>query len=751
MPEKKRTPRATRKKSQNLSEHEKHERKQRVLTKGAPSMVRSIADAVVVKDEEVFLLTQPDSQVPLESNHGFGLYYHDCRFLKGYELRLGGAEPDVLVSDAARGFMAAFELTNPDIRMEDGHLIPKEHIGIRWERMIDGARRTLNEVITFQNVELQQVEVPVSLTFQAEFEDIFAVRGMLPERPGKLRQPSWKGNALSFIYEGKDDLYRSLVIYFSPTPQKTEGTTAHFRINLGPRESRQLLISLVISESPDLNEVQPKARAQPDHNSTKASLSRSVEEWLGLHTKVHSDSLLLNKTLERSLRDLRILRTHIAGQEFIAAGVPWFVTLFGRDSLIAALQTLAFQPGIAEQTLRVLAGYQGQQVNDWKDEEPGKILHELRIGEMARLGEVPYTPYYGTVDATPLFLILIGRHAAWTGDLTVFKELRSHIERALDWMSHYGDQNGDGYIEYKSSSEKGLINQGWKDSGDAIVNDDGRLATPPISLVEVQGYVYLAKIGLADLYQRVGEPDRADQLRREAEDLRTRFNRDFWLEDKGFYALALQADNKPVAVISSNPGQALWSGIADPDKAQRTMERLMAEDMFSGWGIRTLSDKERRYNPIGYHLGTVWPHDNAIIAAGFRRYGFNEAAQRIFTTIVEAAMYFNNYRLPELFAGFPRTDYSVPVRYPVACHPQAWAAGSVPYLIETSLGLIPEAFDRRLRIVRPILPDFLDRMDLYGLKVGDAQVDLGFERSSKGNISVQVLKIEGPLNVIVEP
>jgi glycogen debranching enzyme len=418
--------------------------------------------------------------------------------------------------------------------------------------------------------------------------------------------------------------------------------------------------------------------------------------------------------------------------------------------VITALQSLAFDPGIAEQTLRVLAKYQGTQVDSWREEQPGKVLHELRVGELTRAGIVPYSPYYGTIDATPLFLVLLGRHAAWTGELTLFSELREHVERALEWIATYGDLDGDGYLEYWSSSKEGLINQGWKDSGDAIVNADGTLAEPPIALVEVQGYVYMAKCAIADLLRRAGESDRADRLEREARELRSRFNRDFWLDDKGFYALALQRDNRPAAVMSSNPGHALWSGIADADKARRTVERLMADDMFSGWGIRTLSTKEVRYNPIGYHLGTVWPHDNSLIAAGFRRYGFDDAAQRIFKAITEAAMEFEHFRLPELFAGFPRAEFEVPVNYPVADHPQAWGAGSVPYLLECLLGLVPEAFDRRLRLVRPLLPDFVDWLEVRGLRVGSALVDLRLQQTRQ-EIAVEVLSVDGDLDVVVEP
>lgn len=622
---------------------------------------------------------------------------------------------------------------------------------MKWERVIDAAAQTLYDMLTFENFGLRPVVLPLALTFHAGFEDVFAVRGLLPERLGQLWPAAWTEGRLSLIYDGSDGLHRSVTIHFTPEPDDTDDTTAHFTVTLQPEERKQLLISLVLAEARDRQCVQPASQhGLPDLHQVQASLQTSANEWLGDHTHITSESLLLNMVLHRSLLDLRALRSTLADRQFFAAGVPWFTTLFGRDSLIAALQTLAYDPRMAEETLRLLAAYQRQRVDAYRDEQPGKILHELRLGEMANTGEIPHSPYYGTVDATLLFLILLGRHAAWTGSLAVFHDLREQIEQALAWMSTCGSLNGDGYIAYKSTSEHGLINQGWKDSGDAIVNADGSLATPPIALVELQGYAYLARLTVADLYRRAGDAARADQLEHEARALRRRFNRDFWLEDKALYALALQADQQPCAVVSSNPGHALWAGIADPEKAQRTAQRLMADDMFNGWGIRTLADSERRYNPIGYHLGTVWPHDNAIIAAGFRRYGYDDAFGRVFAGIVEAAMHFSAYRLPELFAGFRREEYGIPVHYPVACHPQAWAAGTVPYLVETSLGLVPEAFEHRLRIVRPVLPAFIDKLEVQRLRVGEARVHLRFERTSSG-IAVQVLDCAGDLSVVIEP
>ncbi|MCL4486633.1 MAG: amylo-alpha-1,6-glucosidase [Chloroflexi bacterium] len=737
--------------SLHYTPEEKHQRKRRILNHEATALVASIADAVVLKNEDVFFLADPDGAVPLGNHHGFGLYYHDCRFLNGYELKLAGAKPDALASTSAQSFLAAFDLTNHDIQLDPHHFIKQNEIGIRWERTIDSRKLALEEVLTVQNFALQGIEFSLSFTFDSAFEDVFEVRGASPEKSGKLHPPAWKGDVLSFLYDGADGLHRSLSIYFSTAPARKEGTTAHFEVSLEPRERKAILVSLVIAESTDSSQVGPREHSRPDLESVHAFLKRTSNEWLSNQTQVRSDSVVISRILDRSLRDLRVLKSIVGGEQYFAAGVPWFAALFGRDSLITALQTLSYDPGIAEQTLRVLANYQGQKVNDWRDEQPGKILHELRVGEMAHLNEVPQTPYYGSIDSTLLFLLLVSRHAAWTGDLALFQELRNNVERALEWAAKYGDLTGDGYISYKSVSKNGLSNQGWKDSADAIMNADGSLAEPPIALVEVQGYLYAAKLGLADLFARAGDSERAEALRRQAKQLYDRFNQDFWMEDKGFYALALQASKRPASVISSNPGQALWTGIIDPKKAQATVSRLLAPDMFSGWGIRTLSENEKRYNPIGYHLGTVWPHDNSLIAAGFRRYGFDDEATRVFQGMAEGALEFSYYRLPELFSGASREDYGVPVRYPVACHPQAWSAGAMPFLMETLLGLVPEAFDHRLRIVRPILPHAIDHLEIRRLAVGKAHVDLRVERTSDGSIAVNVLKVDGPLDVVVEP
>ncbi len=722
-------------------------RAKRLITT-APSVTVSLADAIVIKYGNIFFLAPPCGEVPMTTGHGFGLYYHDCRYLNGYELKIADVHPEPLAARASEGARAVFQLTTPDIHPPDGPRIHRETVGIKWERVIDPDHSSMHETIEIQNFGAEALRFPVTLTFRSSFEDVFEIRGLHWDKKGVLRRPKWVNGSLSFLYRGMDRLYRSLAIHCTPRPDETKAATARFDVELQPGESRQIRLCLVLSESDSA----PERCAEPpeacwDVSRVAALFRRSSEEWLIHETQIASNNVLLNKIFRRSLLDLHMLRTSIANDRFFAAGVPWFVTLFGRDSLITALETISYAPEIAEETLRLLARYQGRETNEWRDEEPGKILHELRVGELARSREIPHTPYYGTVDATPLFLILLGRHAAWTGTLSLFKELQPHVERALEWIDRYGDPSGIGYLTYRKNSERGLVNQGWKDSGEAIVTANGRPAEPPIALAEVQGYVYRAKRAVADLYERAGIKDRAVQLREQANDLQRRFNYDFWCDDLGCYALALDGDLRPCAAVTSNAGQVLWSGIASADKARRTIDRLMEPDMFNGWGVRTLSNRHPRYNPIGYHLGTVWPHDNALIAAGCRRYDRPEATKRIFVGMLEAAMDLPHFRLPELFAGFDRFEYGAPVRYPVACHPQAWAAGAIPYLINTMLGLVPEAFDNRVRLLAPNLPDFITVMEIKRLRVGQGSIDVRIRRKKDGTLTVETLAVTGPLKV----
>ncbi|HEX5241244.1 MAG TPA: glycogen debranching N-terminal domain-containing protein [Candidatus Limnocylindrales bacterium] len=729
------------------------QRKAQVLTSHAASGVRSIADAIVIKDAEPFFLCPPDGQISVSQDHGFGIYHHDTRFLSGYELRLADATANALAATAVAGNHAILELTTPDLDLGNGRKLGKEQLAIRWSRRLDAAKTSLRDEISIRSYATEKARLKLSLRFRAGFQDVFDVRGLLQERPGTLHQPRWDGDRLVFAYDGKDGVTRSVTVSFDVRPRHDDGPGCDVWLEVPPRGESKLTVTVELGErlqpgaAPIEHRTPKRSEASQSQRDSRAA-ERPGSSDGGWPTSVRTDSISLEAVLARSLDDLLTLRGELDGQRYYAAGVPWFSTLFGRDSLISAYQTLAFEPRIAGETLRLLAGRQGTTDDDFRDEQPGKILHELRIGELARLHEIPHTPYYGSIDATPLFLVVLARHAAWTGDLGLFRDLRSNVDRALAWIDGASDSGG-GYLAYESEIDHGLVNQGWKDSGNAIVTADGNLAHPPIALAEVQGYVYAAKREIAELFERDGDTDRATQLRSQADDLQRRFERDFWSDDLGCYVLALEADNKPCAVVASNAGQVLWSGIAGQDHAAKVAQRLLGDDAFGGWGIRTLSTGAVAYNPIAYHLGTVWPHDNGLIAEGFRRYDLDDEAERVFSALVEASTDFPQQRLPECYAGYAREEFGIPVRYPIACHPQAWAAGAVPHLLTATLGLVPEAFDRRLRIERPRLPHFARHLEIRDLAVGDAKVDLVFDRTEH-ETTARVDRVEGELDVRIE-
>lgn len=725
----------------------------RVVQHGRASTTSSIAHAIVIKNDELFFLCDVNGDVPFKGSNGLGLYYHDCRYLNGYELRLDDVPADQLASTAAAGSSATFELTNRDVKTAGDDLLDKESVGIKWERTLDAKECALHDSIAFSNFGVNAINLPITIRLRSEFDPIFAVRGAQQKKRGKLKPPQWADSMLHFEYEGADKVRRSLSAVFEPAPQKTSDLTAAFDLSIESHTTATIRLSLHITESStdEKRQAPQKSVAQDEHvKHARQGQNKASDDWVANATQLWSDDPRLNRVVDRSLRDLHMLGTPLRGYRYFAAGVPWYVTLFGRDSIISSLETLAFLPDRAEDTVRLLASFQGTHEDDWRDEQPGKIMHELRVGEMAHLNEIPQTPYYGTVDATPLFLILLARHAEWTGRLDLFRELEQHVQAALSWIDRSIANSGTGYLTYATKSGSGLANQGWKDSGDSIMNHDGSLARPPIALVEVQGYVYMAKQAIGTLYRRSGDAATADRLMKEAEELRERFQRDFWIDELETYALALQKDNRPAAVVSSNPGQALWTGIATQQCALKTAKRLMQDDMFSGWGIRTLSSREKRFNPIGYHDGTVWPHDNAIAVAGFRRYKCTHHLTRVIGGIIDAAMHFGNDRLPEVFAGFTRQEFAMPVRYPVACHPQAWAAGAVPFMIESALGLRPDAFNHSLHISHPVLPDSVRELTLKHLRVGNAAVDLAFKRNDRGEVDVEHVNSVGHLDVVIE-
>lgn len=715
----------------------------RVLRNERPSVRARFIQPVVLKQAALFLLCLEDGDVLGESDEG--LYFHDMRHLSAQTLRLSGQPPVSLLADASKGWYGLFELTNPDLHDADGKLIVrKETIGIRREKKLGN---DYTEQLTLTNFGDERVAFDLSLAYAADFADMFVVRGTDQGKRGELSDPLWRGARLRFEYDGADNHRRTTVLHFNPQPDGHDLTQARFDLDLDPQQSWRLEVhAWVVDRPPGEAAHRPRAR----EGVSRVDQRRAQAGAIGSGTIATTSNELLNAILTRSFLDLHMLRMRQSGDEFFAAGVPWYVALFGRDSLVTALQVAAFQPQISAQTLRVLSRHQGTRVDDRRDEQPGKILHELRADEMANLSEIPQTPYYGSVDSTPLFLILLRHHAAWTGTLDLFHELRDPAMAALDWIDRYGDSDGDGFVDYKTRSPVGARNQGWKDSANGIVMDDGTLAEPPVALPEVQGEIYLALLGMADLLERDGDTERASRLRSRAAELRKAFNEQFWLPEESFYAMCRQADGDFSHSISSNPAHALWTGIVDDGHARAVVDRVMQPDMFCGWGVRTLSSDDPSYNPIDYQVGSVWPHDNAFIVEGMCRYGFHQQAERVIEGMVTAASRFRNYRLPEVFAGFDRAYADNPVQYPVACNPQAWASGAVPAMLTSVLGLQPDAFKHLLRIRKPHLPASLDWVELRRLRVGGGRVDLRYERSGSTTL-VAVEKRQGTLDVVIEP
>ncbi len=702
--------------------------------------IQDIRDALVIRERDIFLLTDPSGRVPRGNTNGYGLYYHDTRYLSAYDLSLSGGRLMVLLATAELGFSSEHVMTN--FRMKDarGRDLPHSSIEVHRTRVLEDV---LEETIQITNYNNFAIEISLSLSFSADFADVFVVRGYEPENPGEVCAPFWEEDtSLRMSYKGSDGHTRQTSISFSPRPDETsadgEGGAASFEVKLRPREHKVIRILFTMDGRIDT----PRGVAR------FSIVEKEYAQWLRKAARVKTDNDFFDAVLSRSLADLRMLWHHerLEGG-YLAAGTPWFDTLFGRDTAIAGLQTLWLKPDLARQCLGSLARHQGKKFDPWRDEEPGKILHELRFGEMTRTGELPFSPYFGSIDSTPLFLLLAGQYFQWTGDIELMRHMETNIRAALHWIDTYGDVDGDGYVEYEKRSARGLLNQGWKDSSDSMIHGDGSLLSPPIALVEVQGYVYAALRKLEPVFLALGDPETAAQLGKRAAVLRDRFARDFWLKD-GFFALALDGERQPSASITSNAGHALWSGIAVPKHVDHVVRRFMREDMFSGWGIRTLSSQSPRYNPQGYHLGAVWPHDNSIIAAGFKRYGFEAELNAVATALFEAACSFPYYRLPELFGGTARSAHHAPVPYPVACRPQAWAAGAFPLITQSILGLSPNAPAATLNIVHPVLPEWLHAVALHGLRVGAAEADLFYERRGE-DVAVQVVDVRGDLQVKV--
>jgi glycogen debranching enzyme len=714
---------------------------------GAPPIpAEARAELLVIKAGGAFLCARRDGEIPAPAAGGEGLYYADTRILSELRLCLAGHEPVLLSHSIESGYRAVVNATNPELS-DHAPTIPQETLNLRRTLLIDDRLYLLVELRSFWR---EPVSVPVDLRLAADFADVFEVRGVRHRATrGHEMVPKLDGAEARFAYEGQDRLLQQTLVEFDPPPAAghVEGERVHARwqLALAPRQSARILIT-VVPVSGARRGAAAGARRGATLERAAARRSRENEAWVSGCTRIETDNGLFQAVIAASIRDLHALLMPLGAGAIPAAGIPWYVAPFGRDSLLAAYESLLLTAETARETLAVLAALQAHGDEPWRDAEPGKIPHELRCGELARAGLIPHTPYYGTVDATPLFVMLAGSYFRWTNDLETLSALRAPLDRALDWIDRHGDQDGDGFVEYQRRSPAGLENQGWKDSHDAVVHADGALAQGPIALVEVQGYVYLAKLRIAELYEAFGEGDRARELRAAAAALRAAFNEAFWCPEEGTFALALDGRKRQVASVTSNPGHCLYCGIVDEGKAAALAERLMADDMFCGWGVRTLSASSPAYNPMSYHNGSVWPHDNAIIAAGLKRYGHEDATLRIASAIFDIAARTRDYRLAELYCGFERVADSEVVGYPVACMPQAWAAAAPFMLLQALLGLSAHAPSRTLSVVRPTIPDWLGRAELHGLKIGQARASLAFTHTD-GVTGFSLLEQEGELTV----
>ncbi len=728
----------------------------------------------VLKEGNLYLLTDPFGDVHPDTR-GLGLYDGDTRRLSCVALRINGERPVLLQASAGGNWRGTIQMTNPRIERDQrdkqrasSEPLAAQQLGIARSRVLTGT--AFAERLRVVNHAERAEAVTVDLDLAADAADIFEVRGWDRAVRGVQLPVAALPDRVTFRYDGVDGLRRSTHVALSepclalgPVDPAASAWPSGgwirltWRLQLDPGEAHELGWTAWSTErEPAPDGARPDGREPvevlfpPAPVVDTEAVAASYRAWHRSLAEIRSDNELVNLTLDRGAGDLRLLMSDGPGdgQRYVAAGVPWFTTLFGRDALITALEVLSVRPQLAVETLEVLASLQATEDDPERDAEPGKIPHELRSGEMARSGELPHRPYYGTVDATPLWLILLGATYDWTGDRALVDRLWPNALRALDWIDRHGDCDGDGFLEYERRSERGLVNQGWKDSTDGIRDQRGVQATGPIALAEVQGYVFDARQRVARLARLRGDEALAARLEQQAETLRSRFERSFWSDELGFYAIALDGAKRQMDAIASNAGQCLWSGIVSPDRAQAVVDRLLAPDLFSGWGIRSYAAGQPGYNPIGYHTGTVWPHDVALIAAGCKRYGYHDEANLLVERMFQASQHFPDFRLPELFCGFDRERSPVPVPYPVACSPQAWAAGSVFMFVETMLGLQPHADRRELELRRPELPEWLEKVTVTGLRVGDETADLLFHRW-RGGTSAEVLGKSPGLDVTI--
>ncbi|HKI06126.1 MAG TPA: amylo-alpha-1,6-glucosidase [Thermoanaerobaculia bacterium] len=668
-----------------------------------------------------------------------GLFHEGTRFLSAFELAIENQPPLLLSSTVRSDNVMVVDLTNPDFTEGPAGPLSRDTLHVFASSFL--WRGAYYARFRCHNYGLRELDLNLSLRFAADYADIFEIRGTRRESRGHALDPAAGRGTAVLGYEGLDGRVRRTRLSFSLMPAELTGSLASFRLQLPPRGEQSLDVTVAFEVSGETPRILGFAKALEE------SLAELEARRDGC-AEVETSNERFNEWIARSSSDLQMMITETPHGLYPYAGVPWFSAVFGRDGILTAYETLWLDPDLARGVLSFLADTQAREVIPERDAEPGKILHEVRKGEMAALGEVPFDRYYGSADSTPLFVMLAGAYWRRTGDRAFLKSIWPNVERALAWIDDYGDLDGDGFVEYSRRSRNGLAAQGWKDSADAVFHRDGTLAEGPIALCEVQGYVYAARRQAAELARALRVPKRAEALERQAEELRESFERTFWCEEMSTYCLALDGEKRRCDVRASNAGHCLFTGIASRPRGWRVAHTLLNESFFSGWGIRTLDANETRYNPMSYHDGSVWPHDNAVIAHGMARYGRKDGAAKVLAGLFEASLHLDLHRMPELFCGFRKRADEGPTLYPVACAPQAWAAGSVFLLLQACLGLDIDAPGGRICLERPELPAGLDSVTLRNLRVGDASVDLIFQRHDR-EVGVHLERRDGEIEVIV--
>ena len=669
-----------------------------------------------------------------------GLYEGGTRFLAHFELSLGHDRPVLLSSTlSADNILFTTDLTNPDMCLNGTIVVPRGTLHFLRTKFL--WKQACYERLCISNYGLTALDATFSLRFGADYTDIFEVRGQKRASKGRFLEEKIESGRLILAYEGLDGVTRRTLIECNPLPRETSSSQMEFTVKLKPKEQTSYYLSITCANMGSF--VPGPFYDEAFHEATKAVTAGESGDCT-----IKTSNKQFNEWLDRSFHDIHMMVTETPVGLYPYAGLPWFSAPFGRDGIITALEYLWVNPDVARGVLAFLASTQAVQVIPEQDAEPGKILHESRTGEMAALKEIPYGSYYGSVDATPLFVVLAGAYHQRTGDTRFIEQLWPHITLALEWIDSWGDRDGDGFVEYVRNSPNGLVNQGWKDSCNAVFHADGTPAEGPIALCEVQGYVYEAKQRAADLAVLLGKADIAARLSRQAQELKERFEQAFWCDDVATYALALDGKKRQCRVRTSNAGHCLFSGIASHKHAQAVADSLLGNEFFSGWGVRTVASSETRYNPMSYHNGSVWPHDNAIIAMGLARYGFKESVLTMLTGLYEASQHMDFHRLPELFCGFDRQPGGSPTLYPVSCTPQAWSSASVFLLLQACLGMNIHASESRIEFVTPILPEYLREVRINNLRIGRASVNLSLHRHTH-DVGIDVVDKEGELDVVV--